>query len=152
MECRTTARCSAWQSRRRRRGCSITAPEEGLLYPGSDDGQLNVSRDGGTTWSNVTGKIPNAPKWAYVSRVEPSKFEEATVYATFDAHRTGDYNSYAYASSDYGASWKSINGNLPKGEITRTITEDLKNPDVLYLGTETGLWGTLGGGERRTTG
>lgn len=122
----------------------------GLLYTGSDDGQLNVSRDGGTTWSNVTGKIPNAPKWAYVSRVEPSKFEEATVYATFDAHRTGDYNSYAYASSDYGASWKSINGNLPKGEITRTITEDLKNPDVLYLGTETGLWVTLDRGKSWT--
>ncbi len=119
----------------------------GLIYTGSDDGQLNVTRDGGATWANVTGKISGAPRWAYVSRVEPSRFDEATVYATFDAHRTGDYGSYAYLSTDYGASWKSIVGNLPKGEVTRTITEDSRNPDVLYLGTETGLWVSLDRGK-----
>lgn len=122
----------------------------GLLYTGSDDGQVHVTRDGGTNWSNVTSKIPGAPKWAYVSKVEPSKFDEGTVYVTFDAHRTGDYGSYAYASTDYGASWKSIAGNLPKGEVTRTVTEDLKNPDVLYLGSETGLWVTLDRGKSWT--
>ncbi|MEO8450709.1 MAG: glycosyl hydrolase [Gemmatimonadota bacterium] len=122
----------------------------GLLYTGSDDGQLNVSKDEGATWTNVTSKIPNAPKWAYVSKVEPSKFDEATIYATFDAHRTGDYGTYVYASSDYGSSWKSIAANLPKGEVVRTITEDLKNADVLYLGTETGLWASLDRGKAWT--
>ncbi len=122
----------------------------GLIYTGSDDGQLNVTRDGGATWTNVTAKIPGAPKWAYVSRVEPSKFDEATVYATFDSHRTGDYGTYVYASSDYGAGWKSIAGNLPKGEVARAITEDLKNPEVLYLGTETGVWVTLDRGRAWT--
>ncbi|HEV8151034.1 MAG TPA: hypothetical protein VGP61_12680, partial [Gemmatimonadales bacterium] len=124
--------------------------QAGLIYTGSDDGQVNLTRDGGADWSNVTGKIPGAPKWAYVSKVEPSKFDAGTVYLTFDAHRTGDYGSYAYSSTDYGASWKSIVGNLPKGEITRTITEDLKNPDVLYLGSETGLWVSLDRGKSWT--
>jgi photosystem II stability/assembly factor-like uncharacterized protein/antitoxin (DNA-binding transcriptional repressor) of toxin-antitoxin stability system len=122
----------------------------GLIYTGSDDGQIHVTRDGGTTWTNVTGRIPGAPRWAYVSRVEPSKFDEGTVYATFDAHRTGDYGTYAYASTDYGMNWKSIAGNLPRGEVARTITEDLKNPDVLYLGSETGLWVTLDRGKTWT--
>ena len=112
----------------------------GLYYTGSDDGQLSVSRDGGATWTNVTGKIPGAPKWAYVSKVLPSQFAEGTVYASYDAHRTGDYGTYVYQSLDYGATWTSIAANLPKGEVVRTISEDLKNPDVLYLGTETGVY------------
>jgi len=114
----------------------------GLIYTGSDDGQVQVTRDGGTTWTNLTPRISGAPKWAYVSRVEPSKFAEGTVYVTFDGHRTGDYGSYLYASTDFGNSWKSIVGNLPRGEVARSITEDLKNADVLYLGTETGLYVT----------
>jgi photosystem II stability/assembly factor-like uncharacterized protein len=109
-----------------------------------------VTRDGGASWSNLTGKIPGAPKWAYVSRLEPSKFEEATVYATFDAHRTGDYGSYLLRQHDYGATWKSIAGNLPKGEVARSITEDTRYADVLYLGTETGLWVTLDRGKAWT--
>jgi hypothetical protein len=72
------------------------------------------------------------------------------VYATFDAHRTGDYGTYVYASTDYGTSWKSIAGNLPRGEVARTVTEDLKNPEVLYLGSETGLWVTLDRGRSWT--
>ena len=122
----------------------------GLLYTGSDDGQVNLTRDGGTTWTSLTAKIPNAPKWAYVSRVEPSRFAEGTVYVTFDSHRTGDYGSYLYASQDYGASWKSIVGNLPRGEVARTITEDQKSADVLYLGTETGLYLTFDRGKTWT--
>ncbi len=119
----------------------------GLIYTGSDDGQVQVTRDGGTTWTNVTPKIPGAPKWAYVSRVEPSRFADGTVYVTFDAHRTGDYGTYVYASTDFGASFRSIGGTLPKGEVVRSITEDQKNADVLYLGTEAGLWVTLDRGK-----
>ena len=72
--------------------------------------------------------------------MEPSKFAEATAYVTFDGHRTGDYGSYIYVTTDYGDSWKSLVNDLPKGQVVRTITEDVKNADVLYLGTETGLW------------
>jgi photosystem II stability/assembly factor-like uncharacterized protein len=114
----------------------------GVLYTGSDDGQVYGSRDGGATWTNLTGKIPGAPKLANVSKVAASGFEEGTVYVTFDGHKVGDYGSYAYASTDFGQSWKSIVGDLPKGQVIRTLTEDLKNPDVLYLGAESGLWFT----------
>ncbi len=116
--------------------------KKGLLYTGSDDGQVFVSRDDGAGWTNATSKIPNAPKWAYVSKVEPSKFAEGTVYVTFDGHRTGDYGSYVYASTDFGGSFRSIAAGLPAGAVVRTITEDQKNPDVLYLGAENGLFVT----------
>ena len=112
----------------------------GLLYTGSDDGQVYVSKDAGAAWTNLTGRIGGAPKLAYVSKVEPSKFEEGTVYVTFDGHRVGDYGTYVYGSADYGQSWKSLAGDLPRGQVVRTITEDTRNPDVLYLGTESGLW------------
>ena len=113
----------------------------GILYAGTDDGHLQVTRDG-KAWTDVIGKVPNLPKDIYVSRVAPSRFDEGTVYATFDGHRQNDFETYIYASADFGQTWKPINANL-KGEVVRTITEDLKNPDVLYLGTETGLFVTL---------
>jgi photosystem II stability/assembly factor-like uncharacterized protein len=119
-----------------------------LYYTGSDDGLVHVSRDGGANWTNVTAKLPSAPKNAYVSEVAPSRFDTGTVYVTFDGHRGNDFNSYVYASRDYGNSWRSIVSDLPKGEVARTITEDLKNPDVLYLGTETGLYVTTDRGRR----
>ena len=114
----------------------------GLYYAGTDDGNLQVSRDSGKSWTKVFDKLPGAPTGIYVSEVVPSRFAEGTVYATLDGHRQNDYETYIYASSDFGATWKSITDNL-NGEIARTLTEDVKNPDVLYLGTETGLFVTL---------
>ena len=93
----------------------------------------------GKTWTQVIDKVPGLPKGIYVSRVAPSRFDEGTVYVTFDGHRQNDFETYIYASTDFGQTWRSIDANL-KGEVARTITEDLKNPDVLYLGTETGLF------------
>ena len=78
----------------------------------------------------------------------PIWFDEGTVYATFDGHRLNDFSTYVYASNDLGQSWKSIAGDLPKGQVARTITEDLRNPDVLYLGTESGLFVTFDKGKR----
>jgi photosystem II stability/assembly factor-like uncharacterized protein len=121
----------------------------GLLYAGADDGNLQVSRDAGKNWTNVTSKVPDVPKGAWVSRIAPSRFDEATVYATFDAHRQNDFETYVYVSHDYGQSWQSASGNL-KGAVIKTITEDLKNPDVLYLGAETGLFVSLDRGKTWT--
>jgi photosystem II stability/assembly factor-like uncharacterized protein len=114
----------------------------GLLYAGTDDGHLQVTRDGGKTWSDVYDKLPGAPKGGWVSRIAPSRFNEATVYATIDDHRQDNFGTYVYVSTDDGQTWKSINANLPSfGEVViKAITEDQKNPDVLYLGTETGLF------------
>jgi photosystem II stability/assembly factor-like uncharacterized protein len=110
----------------------------GLLYAGTDDGHLQVTRDG-KTWTDVIGKVPGLPKDIYVSRVVPSCFDEGTVYCTFDGHRQNDFATYIYASTDFGQTWRAVNANLT-GEVARTLTEDTRNPDVLYLGTETGLF------------
>jgi photosystem II stability/assembly factor-like uncharacterized protein len=111
----------------------------GLMFAGTDDGVVQMTRDGGKTWTNITDKLPGLPKGIWVSRVVPSRFDEATVYATFDGHRQDDFETYIYASNDSGSTWRSVAGNL-KGESVKTLTEDLKNPDVLYIGTETGLF------------
>jgi photosystem II stability/assembly factor-like uncharacterized protein len=111
----------------------------GLLYAGTDDGHLQVSRDAGKTWANVASNIPGLPKGIWVSKVLPSRFDEATVYASFDGHRQNDFDTHIYASNDYGQTWRADAGNL-KGEVIKTLTEDLKNADVLYAGAETGLF------------
>ena len=121
----------------------------GLLYAGTDDGRLAVSKDAGRTWTQVIDKVAGLPKDIYVSEVVPSRFDEGTVYATFDGHRQNDFASYVYTSGDYGQTWKPVAGNL-KDEVARTLTEDLKNRDVLYLGTETGLFVTLDRGRSWT--
>jgi hypothetical protein len=100
---------------------------------------VQVSRDGGRSWINVSDKIAGLPKGTWVSEVVPSRFDEGTVYATFDGHRQNDFETYIYASHDFGQTWQPASANL-KGEVARTLTEDQKNPDVLYLGTETGLF------------
>src|SRR6185436_17216061 len=116
-----------------------SAKRSGEIYAGTDDGIVQVTRDGGRSWSNVTDRIPGLPKGTWVSEVVPSRFDEGTVYATFDGHRLNDFETYIYVSRDFGQRWQSAAANL-KGEVARTLTEDQKNPDVLYLGTETGLF------------
>jgi hypothetical protein len=111
----------------------------GILYAGTDDGNVQVSRDTGRSWANVTDRIPGLPKGVWVSEVVPSRFDEGTVYATFDAHRQDDFGPYIYVSHDYGQTWQTAVGNL-RGEVVKTLTEDIRNPDVLYIGTETGLF------------
>jgi photosystem II stability/assembly factor-like uncharacterized protein len=121
--------------------------QAGLYYAGTDDGNVSVSRDGGKSWQNITKNMPGFPAgYAFVSKVAPSRFDAATVYITVDNHRLNDYEPHIWASNDFGATFRSLNGNL-KGEVARTLTEDQKNPDVLYLGTETGLFLTLDRGK-----
>ena len=116
-----------------------SARRAGVAYAGTDDGHLNVSRDGGRSWGDVADKIPGLPKGIWVSEVVPSRFDEATAYATFDGHRQGDFETYIYVTHDFGQTWQPASGNL-KGEVIKTMTEDLKNQDVLYAGAETGLF------------
>jgi hypothetical protein len=119
----------------------------GVYYTGADDGTVSVSRDGGKNWTNLGGKFPGLPKGTAVSRVAPSAFEEGVVYATFDGHREDDYAPYVYASSNFGQTWRSIAGDLPTQQTIRCITEDPKNANVLYLGTEFGLFTTIDKGQ-----
>ncbi|HXV62484.1 MAG TPA: hypothetical protein VEK15_17420 [Vicinamibacteria bacterium] len=114
--------------------------QEGLYWAGSDDGLVHVSADSGVNWTNVTKNVPGLPLGTYVSRLAPSRFEANRVYAAFDGHRLDDFDAHVYVSDDLGKSWRTIASGLPEGEVARTLTEDLKNPDVLYLGTERGVY------------
>jgi photosystem II stability/assembly factor-like uncharacterized protein len=118
-----------------------------LIWVGTDDGNLQVTRDGGKTWTNVVANVPNLPKSAWVSSVDPSHFNDGTIYATFDLHTFGDMRPYAYKSTDYGKTWTSvIAAGSPVRGYAHVIKEDLVNPNLLFLGTEFGLWVSLDGG------
>ncbi len=120
----------------------------GLLYVGTDDGLVSVSRDAGRTWTEVTARMPGLPARSWIAGIEPSRHQAGTVYVTVDNHRSDDFRNYVYRSTDFGQTWTSIAGDLPAGRVARTIREDARNPALLYLGTEMGLFVTLDGGGR----
>lgn len=116
--------------------------EPGLIWTGSNDGQINVTRNGGETWENVTGNIPDLPAWGTVANIEPSRFNPGTVYIAVDLHQMGDFNPYIYKSSDYGKSWQRISGDVPKSvhSFAHVVREDPKRPGMLYLGVDNGIF------------
>ncbi len=111
----------------------------GVLYAGTDDGKVHMTRDG-KTWTDITGKFPGVPKNAYVSRLTASAHDVNVVYATFDNHRADDMGTYVYASVDGGNNFRSIGEGIPKGHAVMSMAEDPKNPSVLYTGSEFGLF------------
>ena len=121
---------------------------EGLLYAGTDDGRLHVSRDGGATWTDVAGAVPGLPEGAWIAGLEPSRHHEGRVYAVSNNYRNDDYANYLYRSDDHGATWTSVLGDLPPERVLRTVREDPRNPDVLFVGAEIGLFYTMDGGRR----
>ncbi|MBI3402656.1 MAG: hypothetical protein HY048_14655 [Acidobacteria bacterium] len=119
-----------------------SAKRQGLLWAGTDDGNVQISRDTGRSWTNVTANITGLPKGIWISEVVPSRYDEGTAYVTADGHRSNDFESYIFVTHDFGQTWQSAVANL-KGESVKTLTEDQRNPDVLYIGTETGLFYSL---------
>jgi hypothetical protein len=119
--------------------------QAGLYYTGGDDGVVSVSRDGGGSWQDVTANLTGAPDKGWVSEVVPSSFASSRVYVAVDNHLHNDYEPYVWVSEDYGATFRSIISGL-QGENVRTLTEDHRNPDVLYVGTETGIFVSLNRG------
>src|SRR5204863_5007966 len=112
-----------------------------VLWVGTDDGNLWVTRDGGANWMNVAGKVGlPGPRW--VATLEPSHFVEGRCYVAFDAHRSDDDNPYVYVTEDFGQTWKPIRANLPAGS-TRCLREDVKNQKLLFAGTEFAAWASL---------
>ena len=117
----------------------------GLLATGSDDGVIAVSRNGGQTWSR-TEKFPAVPETTYVSRVAFSRFAEGTLYATLDGHRSNDFRPYVLKSTDFGRSWASITGDLPPDGSVQVIREHHRERNLLFVGTEYGVFYTIDGG------
>ncbi len=121
----------------------VESPKQaGVIFAGSDDGIVHMTRDNGKTWTNLNARLPGMPKNAYVSGLVASAHDANTVYVAFDNHTNDDYNSYVYASVDGGNNFRQISEGLPRGQVVMTVTEDPKNPSVLYAGTEFGVFVT----------
>lgn len=120
----------------------------GLIYVGTDDGKLHVTRDGGQNWTDLSEKVPGVPPERWISRVECSHFDAGTAYLTIDRHRNDDLRPYVFKTTDYGASWVNISNNLPDDAAVQVIRESSKNRDLLFVGTETGLFASLDGGKK----
>ena len=112
--------------------------KEGLLWTGSDDGLIHVSKNDGETWENVTPK--GMPEWMMINSIEPSVYNEGTCYVAGTKYKTGDFEPYLYKTNDYGKSWKKITNGIPSEHFTRVLREDPIKEGFLYAGTETGIY------------
>jgi photosystem II stability/assembly factor-like uncharacterized protein len=132
--------------------------DDAIIWVGTDDGNVQVTRDGGATWTNTVATMRLAdgsalPDTIWVSRVTPSHHDRATAYVTFDNHRMGDMRPYVFRTRDFGATWEDLTANLPTetpGLGIHLLVEDHHNPNLLFLGTEFGVWYSIDGGARWT--
>ncbi|MGB7904600.1 MAG: hypothetical protein WCF43_07905 [Steroidobacteraceae bacterium] len=123
----------------------------GTIWIGTDDGNVQLTRDGGKSWTNVTGNLKGLPQASWVSWVEASRHDAATAYATFDRHTFGDHDPWLYVTRDYGRSWQPL--VTPKDTrgirgYAHVVKEDANTPNLLFLGTEFGLWISIDGGQQ----
>jgi photosystem II stability/assembly factor-like uncharacterized protein len=131
--------------------CTIYTIEESplnadVIWVGTDDGNVQITEDGGNNWKNVAGNITGLPKNTWCSSIDPGNFDINTAYATFDGHRSGDKNMYVYKTTNTGKTWKQLSTNGVKGYVHK-IREDCLNKNLLFLGTEYGLYISIDGGQ-----
>lgn len=126
---------------------SESPKKEGLIYVGTDDGLIQVTEDAGKNWRKID-KFPDVPDMSYVSRVLASQHNANTVYAAFNNHQNGDFKPYILKSTDTGRTWTSIKGNLPERGSLYAFAEDHVNPNLLFVGTEFGLFFSVDGGAK----
>lgn len=146
MSTRTTGGITRDNSGAETHGTITTVAESpirpGILWVGTDDGNVWLTTNDGGQWTDITTRFPGVPKKTWVSRVEPSHFDTATVYVTFDNHRENDFRPYACVSTDFGRTFRSITNNLPTGgaDFVHVIREDPANRDLLFLGSDVGAY------------
>lgn len=122
--------------------------EQGVLWSGSNDGQIQVSRDGGETWTNVTANLPGLPEYGQFSNIEPSRFDAGTAYAAVDFHQMGNFDPFIYRTTDYGRSWRRIDTGITRStsSFVHVVKEDPLRKGMLFAGTDNGVWFTLDDG------
>ena len=137
--------------------CSIlaiapSAKEKGLLWVGTDDGQVQVTRDGGKTWANVTSKITGMPKGAWIPQIQTSTYNAGEVFVVVNNYRQFDFKPYLFHSKDYGQTWESLITPAQVGEnnYTLSVVQDIVEPKLIFVGTENGLWVSLDEGKNYT--
>ena len=123
----------------------------GHIWIGTDDGNVQITRNGGVTWTNIRAGVPGVPAGLWVSRVEASHFDEATCYLTFDGHRSDNFKPYVFKTTDYGKTWTNIAAGIPDTHPVYVIREDLKNKNLLFLGTEFGAYFSINAGKSWTS-
>jgi photosystem II stability/assembly factor-like uncharacterized protein len=124
------------------------SPKNGqLIWVGTDDGNLQITRDGGKNWTNTAPNLPGVAQPSWISWVEASRYEESTAYAAVDRHTAGDMKPYLFKTTDYGKTWTALPLESVRG-YAHVIKEDTVNPKLLFLGTEFGLWVSIDGGQR----
>ena len=112
--------------------------KEGLIWVGSDDGLIHITKNGGENWENITP--PNMPEWMMINSIEPSAFDEGTCYIAGTRYKLGDFEPYLYKTTDYGKTWSKITNGINNEHFTRVVREDPKRKGLLYAGTETGMY------------
>ena len=112
--------------------------EKGLIWAGTDDGLLHITRDGGKTWTNITPK--DLPEWSKVSQIDASPHDAGTAWVAIDRHANDDLKPYAYVTTDYGKTWKKIVNGLPEGAVVRAVREDPERKGLLFAATEAGMF------------
>ena len=119
-----------------------------VIYAGTDDGLIQITRDGGESWdATETGRLRGVPDRAFINDFEPSRFDAGTVYMALDDHKSGDFTPYLMRSDNYGRTWRMITDGLPERAVVWRIVQDHENPDLLFVGTEFGVYFTLDGGD-----
>lgn len=116
--------------------------EQGLIWTGSNDGQVQLTKDGGKQWTNVTKNIPDLPEWGTIANIFPSKYKKGTAYITVDLHQMGDFGTYIYKTEDYGQSWLPLADGIPQSvhSFAHVVIEDPKKQGMLYLGVDNGIF------------
>ncbi len=132
--------------------CSVTAFSEsplmpGLIWVGSDDGRLHVTRNGGVEWIDVRAGVPGVPPGIWVSSIEASTADPAEAFVTFDGHRSDDYRPWIFRTGDYGRSWSPIVSGIPEGHSMYVVRQDPRNPELLFAGSEFALFASLNRGQ-----
>lgn len=124
--------------------------QPGLIWIGTDDGNVQLTRNDGVSWTNLRKNVPGVPEGIWVSRVEASHFDKGTCYLSFDGHRSDLFKPFVFKTTDFGETWTDISGNLPEEGPVYVIREDLKNKNLLFLGTEFAAFFSLNAGESWT--
>ena len=121
-----------------------------VIWVGTDDGNIQVTRDGGTRWTNMRTGIRGVPAGTWVGRIVASHFDPGTAYVALDGHRGDNFTPWIFRTTDYGRSWTNIASNIPDGQVVHLVREDRRYPNLLFAGTEFAVWATLDGGRRWT--
>ena len=127
---------------------AVAQSDPNVIWVGTDDGEVQMTRDGGASWSNVTAHLPKLPAWGRVESIDVSTSDPGDVLIAVDRHFSGDFKPYLFRTTDYGAHWTSINGNLPSDVYAHVVRRDLHDPDLYYAGLENGLYVSWDAGEK----